>query len=117
MTDSYLEQLRKPVKSFKTRNGSCFLCSARETHLERHHESYYPERVCFICHKCHYKITFTFWKLTNTEKEKLLTVRYGKSLTAVALEKGVTVDALIKGYSPPRRPSSFKKQRIWKVPN
>ncbi len=117
MTATYLEKLMKPVKSFKTKNGACALCSGWNTNLERHHENYEPERVIFVCHACHYKIHFQHRTLTDGQKDRLLCTRHGKPLNQVAIENNTTVEEMIKMYSPPRRPTSFKKQRLWPVPD
>ena len=114
---AYLDDLMHPVKSFKTRGGSCFLCAKRQDNLERHHEEYYPERCVFLCHECHFRIHFQRWLLTATEKEKLLCTRFDRPLLTVAQEKGISVDSLINGYDPPTRPKSWKKQWIENIPD
>ena len=112
---SYIEQLRHPVKSFKTKTGVCFLCGKIFQVLERHHESYEPERCVFLCHACHFKIHFQRWLLTYQDKEKLLSARYDVPILTKANEAGMTVEEFINAYAPPTRPSSFPKQRVEKL--
>jgi len=88
----YLEDLRKDAM----RSGKCALDGVSADPLEEHHESYNPVRTIFVCHDCHWKITFQPWLLTDAYKTKLLNTRY-------AGQKVITQD-MIDAYVSPRRP-------------
>jgi hypothetical protein len=45
--------------------------------LEFHHESYHPERGIRVCHRCHHRIHFRPYNLSDAEKEILLRKRHG----------------------------------------
>ena len=77
------------------RSGFCELCGRRVDKLERHHESYRPERTIYICHRCHHKLHFLPWQLTDAQKEKLLRTRHG-------FKKTIT-EKMKKEYVPPGR--------------
>lgn len=115
MALEYWEQLRRPIKSFKTGSGLCFLCMKNFAVLERHHELYQPERCVFLCHGCHFKIHFQRFNLSHTEKEKLLSARYDTPLDIAAKNKEKTTWDFIDAYAPPTRPRSFPKQHTEKL--
>ena len=96
----YLERLR----TGNMKSGYCDMCKTRVSVLERHHESYKPERTIFLCHKCHHKTHFLPWQLTAQAKEKLLQVRHGFGTTVT--------EEMKENYVPPgRRPAQLKLRK------
>lgn len=102
----YLERLR--TEHMKT--GKCDLCGKYQKKLERHHESYSPERTIQLCHKCHWRAHFQPIFLTEKHKEKLLRVRHGFGTT-------ITEDMIRAYIGPGRRPAQLavKKEHREKI--
>ena len=96
----YLEKLRKE----KMKGGRCEICFVWENNLEAHHENYKPERTIYLCHKCHHKVHFLPWQLTEYTRKKLLKIRHGY---------GVTIsDEMARTYIPPgRRPAQLEVRK------
>ena len=96
----YIERLRTE----HMKKGKCEICKNWADPLERHHESYNPERTIFLCHKCHWKCHFMPYNLTDKAKEKLLRVRHGFGIT-------LTEDMIKKYIAPGRRPSQLRVRK------
>jgi len=96
----YIERLR--VSGMH--KGVCGLNANHYGPLEENHESYAPERTIFVCHDCHWRITFEPWLLTKDQRRKLLNTRYAGSV--------VLTDDMIAGYkSPSRKAAGFKPHK------
>jgi len=93
----YLEKLR----TSRMKSGHCALCGKHVDVLERHHESYRPEKTIDICHHCHHKLHFLPWELPDNHKEKLLKVRFGN-------EREITESMLNSYVAPGRRPAQLE---------
>lgn len=74
-------------------------CQGFTERLERHHESYKPERTCYVCHACHNLIHFRPWQLTTMNKEKLITVRFGFDI----VKDPARFRQEVENYKPPSR--------------
>ena len=103
-----------PIRS-RGRAGRCQIsavgCLGHVQRLEWHHESYSPtpklakeqDKGLDLCHSCHFLVHFTPGRLTQANKERLITARLG---TAGRVEVGkgtVDVEALAAAYRPPRK--------------
>jgi len=96
----YLERLRTEYMT----SGRCDMCGNFSKPLERHHESYKPERTMNLCHKCHFKTHFLPWELTDSAKEKLLRARHGHSKT-------ITEEMKRQYLAPGRRPAQLQLRK------
>ena len=86
--------------------GSCELCHSFVQKLEAHHVSYSPEMTIKLCHNCHHKCHFWPNRLTDFEKHKLLSLKYGEKISHEVLKnKNLSMQALAKLIAPSR--SSF----------
>lgn len=99
----------KHIEALRTEHmscGPCQLCRKWQDHLERHHESYNPERVIFLCHHCHHRAHFRPYHLSDKEKEKLLQVRHGPLQWTKFAAKQRLREKLINDYIAPGRRSA-----------
>ena len=69
-----------PLAGIKNRDGkvtgSCWVCSRSVAHLERHHIRYRPEVCVDICHRCHHRIHFLQYQLSESDIKRMLTRVY-----------------------------------------
>ena len=93
-------------------NGCLGFCKV----LERHHEKYRPERCIYLCHKCHHKVHFRPYQLTDREKNRLLEVRHGSKQWSAFTRKPNLMYRLLKNYiGPGRRPAQNKVRKELKL--
>ena len=71
--------------------------------LEKHHESYKPERFLYCCHHCHHCAHFRPWQLTDVQKEVLLCIRHGPKMWLALSRKPRVKALLLKNYVAPGR--------------
>lgn len=109
----------KHIEAMRTehmKRGHCQLkatgCQGFVELLEKHHESYNPERFLYACHHCHHCAHFRPWQLTDQQKELLLQVRHGPRQW-LALSKKPRVKALLlRNYvAPGRRKAQLEVRR------
>jgi len=101
------------MRTGRMKRGFCELkatgCEGFTEHLERHHESYRPERFIYTCHHCHNTAHFKPWLLTRQQKIKLLRVRLGDVAWGALQGRPRVVEQMLKRYvAPGRRPTQMK---------
>jgi hypothetical protein len=80
--------------------------------LEFHHELYRPEHGIYLCHKCHHRVHFRPYNLSDREKEILLHCRIGDEKYKALCRKPRLFEMLKRRYvAPGRRPAQLEVRR------
>ena len=83
--------------------GKCELCPSVVEKLEAHHLCYSPEKTIKLCHNCHHKVHFWPNRLSDLDKSKLLSRRYGlKHSQELMRQKPLSIPILAKMIAPSR---------------
>lgn len=93
--------------------GNCKLCRIFVEKLEAHHACYSPEITIELCHNCHHRVHFWPQRLSEQEKDLLLSLRFDKKTVRKLLKKGfLGIDALSRAIAPSRK--VFKAKQLYK---
>jgi len=100
--------------------GKCELCGSFAEKLEAHHVSYLPEITIKICHICHHKVHFWPNRLNDSEKLKLLQLRFSPDhAQKIVSENILGIQALARLIAPSRNAfihaEQLKEQRNLKI--
>ncbi len=109
----------KHIEAMRTEHMKSGFCRLKATGcqgfckvLEKHHESYKPERTIYLCHHCHHLVHFRPYQLTDQQKGKLLCLRHGPSLWLAFSKKPRVAEMMRKNYvAPGRRKAQLEIRR------
>lgn len=85
------------------KRGRCSLCPKLVEKLEAHHVCYSPEITLKLCHNCHHKVHFWPQRLEESEKLKLLSLRFSPLQAQKMINENVLGPAALAKLIAPSR--------------